>query len=198
MRIEETNVLRLRRPLERAGVGKPDIVIVCSDCAKIEAMRAKANMPAEAVATMFRNRGWKVDARGKNAICGKCQMTKSTTGPSPAARKSLAKATRLLSEYFDEEAGAFRDGWSDDAIAKEVGLSESAVAEWREDSFGPLRVPPEMARLEAEMLKVQKKVQTDLDEVRELVSGISREFGEKIAALRLELDEATKGRKHAA
>jgi hypothetical protein len=125
-------------------------------------------------------------------------MTKSTSGPSPAARKSLAKATRLLSEYFDEEAGAFRDGWSDDAIAKEVGLSESAVAEWREDSFGPLQVPPELARLEAEMLKVQKKVQTDLDEVRELVSGISREFGEKIAALRLELDEATKGRKRAA
>jgi hypothetical protein len=199
MKIDRAKVFHVRRELRSGSMGKPEVQIVC-DCGRTDAIRLNGNLSTAAAAHKFRNRGWQVDPGGTKATCRRCKTMKKTgsDAPSPAARRALAQANRLLLEHFDVEAGLYAEGWSDAKVAETVKLSEDAVADWREDGFGPLAVPPEIARIEADIKKLREKVQTDLDGARELISGISRDFVEKLASLHLEMKNATKGMKAAA
>jgi len=197
MRVDETNVFRLRRPLDRPNMGKPDIVIVCSACSRTDSIRAKGNLPPEAAANMFRNRGWRVDAGGKTATCKSCIMKKKANNPaqSPNAIRGQVAAVRLLDDHFDADAGRYVEGWSDEAIAEKVGLAVDAVESLRESAYGPLCVSPEVAKIETDIMATQKRFQDDLDQGRELLSSLSRDFGQQIASLRLRLEGTTKGQK---
>lgn len=72
--------------------------------------------------------------------------------PSPDARQKRRDAHELIALAFDLANGIYKDGYSDARIAKETGLSEDWVARRREDEFGPLKEPDELAALRAELV----------------------------------------------
>lgn len=82
------------------------------------------------------------------------QMTAKVTPitPTPSIVPTDAKAQRrdahaLIELTFDIGTGAYKDGYSDVRISKETGISETWVAKRREEEFGPLKVPDEIAEL---------------------------------------------------
>jgi hypothetical protein len=70
---------------------------------------------------------------------------------SDKARAAKREVVAWLNESFDVEAGRYKDGQSDATISKETGLSEAQVKELREDLYGPLKEPKELADLRADI-----------------------------------------------
>lgn len=76
---------------------------------------------------------------------------------SAAARKAHRAVIQWLEESFDEEAGAFKGGMSDASIAKETGAAVEYVAKVREEFFGPLKEPGELAAIRARIEELHDK-----------------------------------------
>lgn len=77
--------------------------------------------------------------------------------PTDAARKAKRDASTWIDEAFDIDTGRYRAGVSDKSIGEEVGLSEDAVAAIREDFFGPLKEPEEVAQWRSEIKAIRKQ-----------------------------------------
>ena len=63
------------------------------------------------------------------------------------AHKATAKMHQLLNLHFDGETGKFTDGWNDERISKESGMSITHVAEVRSVAYGDLKEPEELTSL---------------------------------------------------
>lgn len=74
------------------------------------------------------------------------------------ARKARREAMQWLSEAFDPDKGKYSAGVSDATIAKETALSEAAVAALREEFFGPIKEPAEIAAWRSEVASIREDV----------------------------------------
>lgn len=77
--------------------------------------------------------------------------------PSPASVEARAAKRQVISwldEGFDVEAGRFKEDVNDASIAKETGLSEAQVKALREDLYGPLKEPKEIADLRDDITRL--------------------------------------------
>lgn len=75
--------------------------------------------------------------------------------PSDAARKAKRLIYQALEDYYDDTKKAYRPGWSDVKIARELDVSPEFVRTIREESFGPISAPPELADLMAEAATIR-------------------------------------------
>jgi hypothetical protein len=83
--------------------------------------------------------------------------------PAPAASSDAARQARrllrlALEDYYDDRARCYRDGRTDASLAKEFGLSESAVAKIREEDYGPLERPTDLAGLIADVREAKRQI----------------------------------------
>lgn len=112
-------------------------------------------MSTEHVAGKFRRKGWLVADLGKH-ICPACRTKKAAkkkdealkeevivmaaaTERSPAAVSKLPELYMILGDAYDPMRKNYKEGWSDERIAKETGLSPDFVAKRREVDFGPVK-----------------------------------------------------------
>jgi len=73
-----------------------------------------------------------------------------------AAGKATRRVFQLLEDHFDEAEGRYKEGWGDDKIAKETGLSITAVHDHRVAAFGRIKPPSELKELKRELEEVQR------------------------------------------
>ncbi len=146
---------------------RPMQEIACSRCPNTDSISAAAGRrPPHTVARDFGRRGWRVVDAGKH-VCPACiaaeierrrapqpestamaPKPKESASPvpanenaghaSPAASDAIVNLYLLLSDHYDKARKAYAEGWDDDRVAKEAGLSPVVVAERREKDFGPL------------------------------------------------------------
>lgn len=146
---------------------RPVQEIACSRCPNTDSIGAAAGRrPPHTVARDFGRRGWRVVDAGKH-ICPACvaaeaarrkapQSERTAMAPKPkepaapvpanenaghasaAASDAIVNLYLLLSDHYDKARKAYAEGWDDDRVAKEAGLSPVVVAERREKDFGPL------------------------------------------------------------
>lgn len=82
----------------------------------------------------------------------------------PTSKQRLAIRTKL-DACFDDEAGCYLDGQSDQKIGEELKLPWSWVAKVREAAYGPIRVDAEVVALRGEITSLradQKKLAEEL------------------------------------
>lgn len=91
----------------------------------------------------------------------------------PTTGAALRKVFALLEDNFDADVGMYKDGWSDERIAKETQVSPNAVKEYRTSAFGKLKPPTEL-----------HKISQDLRELETLFLKTENEFREKIKDLK--------------
>jgi hypothetical protein len=60
--------------------------------------------------------------------------------PSPAAAMKITEVYMALSDAYDLAARGYRAGWTDERIARDLGVSVELVAKRREQDFGPVVV----------------------------------------------------------
>ena len=77
----------------------------------------------------------------------------------------------LLTTHFDDEAGAYPLGWSDQHIAELSGVPRVVVEQMREAAYGPIKVPAELLQL-----------RTECDELKQRLISLSKQTDETRAA----------------
>ncbi len=180
--------------------GRMVIRIECTDCsATADHPGSKVKPPA--AAKFFRQKNWEVDTNGRSAKCPRCNHMKAKSSDmksvSPDARKMQRAAYRLLEENFDEDTGCYAPGWSDAEIAKHCKLSESAVADLRNDAFGELTVDPALEAILDRVGEVETRWLTEKGELAEMIKTLDKETGQQLAALKVDLMAITKGHRPA-
>lgn len=104
-----------------------------------------------------------------------------------------ALVRNLLGGCFDEKAGQYSEGWSDQRVAREAGdLPHKLVADLRDLAFGPVRSVSEIEVLRADLAALEKKALDEIARVQAEVATFSAPFGMEIQRLRQRLDEANK------
>lgn len=129
------------------------IATLTCGCGATKDIRFRELAGAEQMDQKFRRAGWLLDP-SQCQTCAHPRKTKETplsTTPSPAAIRSQATMFRLLTDHFDADAGRFAEGWSDEKIAKDTGLSAQTVAAFRSEAFGAIKEPAEIAALAADI-----------------------------------------------
>lgn len=89
-----------------------------------------------------------------------------TPEPSSATREATPQQRTTIRNYldkhFDDAAGAYLDGMSDQKIADAVNIPRVIVERMRDAAYGPIKVDPEVQAIRAELaaLKVQAETLT--------------------------------------
>lgn len=139
--------------------------VICHQCGTSDEWRLSRIPPPDILKKHFIIRGWQLR---KKPVCPACQAQKKerpampAVSPQPAASDAMKKARRLiymaLEDYYDEAARRYREGHSDESIAKETGASLAVVRSIREADFGPLGPPSEFAALQAEVESLRARL----------------------------------------
>lgn len=143
--------------------------------------------PAEAVVKWAMRDGWRVDAYRRSAIrCPACQagatihhldqsppeqeiapvsstVTATAAPKPPLTPREPTQAERLkiravLDKHFDDGAGCWLDGFSDQKAGEACAVPWSLVTRIREAAYGPIRVDPEVAALRADMVQIARDI----------------------------------------
>lgn len=72
-------------------------------------------------------------------------------------RKLKRDILSWLEECYDEKNARYKDGFSDETVAKETGAAPKFVAQLREEFYGPMGEPEELARLRTEFAEFNRK-----------------------------------------
>lgn len=83
------------------------------------------------------------------------------------------KVREFLDRYFDEEKGFYNGGFSDESIARQVGVPFAAVAHLREIAYGPLKGDPELNDLREVLAQQRKELDGLLDRAGRLETSIA-------------------------
>lgn len=134
--------------------------LACSvdGCTETKEVRFRTLPGPEVIDRKYAVAGWKLDPAKCPEHARRRKETPMATKPSPDAIKAQVHMVRLLTDYFDTSTGRYAKDWSDKAIAEKTGMSEAAVAEYREAGFGPLREPEEVAQLRSDIQALEALV----------------------------------------
>lgn len=89
----------------------------------------------------------------------------AATMTSDAARVAKRAVMQWLDEAFDVAKGTYNAGVSDETIAKETGLSAGKVKELREEFYGSLREPSELAACREEIAAIKRHAEARIAEI---------------------------------
>lgn len=148
-------------------------------CPETLVYRTRILLPVDVIASKIANMGWRL---GSKSVCPNHHEREKPMPandahtaiaivpkpPSMDARAARRDALAWLDEAFNIEQGRFRAGVSDETIGKEVGLSADAVAQLREEFYGPIKRPAEYDAIKAEvddMVNAADKIRHDIDKL---------------------------------
>jgi hypothetical protein len=118
------------------------------------------------IARKFTNLGWDIDLRKGKHHCPECQMpipvkrqkpdvveltqddisqeeqmTEATVVPMPTSKPMSREDRRIifekLNEVYANEAVGYEAPWTDDKVARDLGIPRAWVTQMREENFGP-------------------------------------------------------------
>lgn len=100
-----------------------------------------------------------------------------------ATGQALRKVFNILEHNFDAVKGIYLNDYSDIRVAKETGISENAVKDYRTSAFGKLRPPTELEvlkqqcnDLETLYLKMDSEFRNTLKDIRQRMLQLQRKY----------------------
>lgn len=107
----------------------------------------------------------------------------TNTKQTPQTAKAVRRVFQILEDNFDCERGQFLQGYDDDRVAEETGISVNAVKEYRTNAFGKLSPPDDLTKakidldnLETAFLKIEGEFKGQIKELRQAVLKLQRKF----------------------
>jgi len=188
-----TNHQSFLQACDREGIGfvSRTFRIICA-CGRSEDRNSNGMaLPPDQVAKKFKQHGWVQKSR--IWTCLQCQLNErrksvkpAVVSPSPAqlaitvdkpAAPVIAPTTKqvlaigsLIEQYFNTSTGLYEASWSDDAVAKKLGLPRAMIEKVREEGYGPLKLPPELMSLKSE-----------IDTISAMIRDLSRRVSAELA-----------------
>ena len=93
--------------------------------------------------------------------------------PTLDAKAARREAHDRIAIYFDIASGQYGEGYSDQKIADETGVSVAWVKQRREEEFGPIKEPTEIAAMRGDLAKLISHV----DELRQRLDALVKKNG---------------------
>lgn len=165
-----------------AGQGGTSFVarLQCSNCPAVGERKLRAIMPPDQIDRKFQQLGWAIDPH----ICPEClshtykERSKMSAKPSPDAMRAQAQMITLLQTHFNVERGAFTKDWDDARVASTTGIAKPLVIEYREACFGPLKEPPELAAIRADIASLERLHQESVNSFTVEVASLRSRLGD--------------------
>lgn len=104
------------------------------------------------------------------------------TEPKPLTNDQRLKIRALLDKHFDDAAGRYLDGYSDQRIATEVDAPRVHVERIRDAAYGPVRVTPEVEAAEAAIKDLQGQAAGLWAQMEKFKADLSEAEGKMVAA----------------
>jgi hypothetical protein len=171
--------------------GRPQswFVVHCGACPATERIHLHVNMTPEAVKHKFRNRDWVIERH--HADGHRCPTCRRAAQPAPTSKKEtpvmannvtalpagsaapgsaavrdatpleMRRIFALVEGHFDEAKGCYTGGYTDERVARELGLPRALITRVREESGLKIKGNPEVIALRA-----------DIDGLKDLLSGL--------------------------
>jgi hypothetical protein len=194
------------------GHGKVRFVVRCSlpGCGKEDSMFHASLQDEQHLLTHFKKMGWvffrkqaqycstqhEREAREQQRVERKEEELKQPIPQPVPAIQSNAKVTRrvivALEEHFDDEKKLYRDGYSDERIAKEEDASIDFVKKYRRDAYGELAVDPEIAKLTEDIKAMEELFTSQLNTFSGQLQTLERSFAQQIGELKGRVDRLSK------
>ena len=175
----------------------------CCDCGVIGNLTVRTVPPPEYLDKRFAQRGWSLDPN----ICPECvdknkrakasakkeqkimtavnTKTNGTLSDNPVLKavsadthKATAKMHQMLGIHFDMDEGRYADGWNDERIAKESGISVIHVTEVRNIAYGELKEPEEITLLRREIKSLNDLIGETLIAAQKEVNALNKRVAE--------------------
>lgn len=160
----------------------------CPQCGGHDDIPLSTDLPPDVIAKKFRQKGWRVGGPSRDPkpiLCPTCvekrssrpsggamevidKMASNETAPANIQRIRM-KAGALIMDNWSEQRGRYSEGWSDERVSKETGLSEQAVKRMREQDLDFKRkVPKEIEDCETEIAALFDRLSVLETKVREI------------------------------
>lgn len=174
--------------------------MVCSECGAVGNVNFTNLPPPEMLDKKFLQKGWELDPnvcpdcvvkrKKAKAAAKKEQATMTTKTPgalsdnpvlkavSADTHKATAKMHQLLSLHFDPEEGHFAEGWDDERVSKESGISLTHVTEVRNIAYGELKEPEEITALRRDIKSLNDLIGETLVTAQKEVNALNKRVAE--------------------
>lgn len=155
--------------------------VECAQCGAHDRWRMTSVPEPAVIHRHFTRRGWQIK---RKAICPQCKsktkkeakpmvstakpIPQPAQVPNPELRERRREAHDLIAMSFNIGKGQYEEGYSDQRIAKETSMPEAWVRQRREEEFGPIKQPDEIAELRqqlASLTAMAADVSTRLDKI---------------------------------
>lgn len=185
--------------------------MTCSVCQFMGTVNYTRLPPPEMLDKKFVQKGWELDPnvcpdcivkrKKAKATANKEQMKMNNTAPkttgtlsdnpvlkavSADTHKATAKMHQLLTLHFDVDGGVFAEGWNDERISKESGISVAHVTDVRNIAYGELKEPEELTKLRADIKSLNDLItetlvaaQKEVNSLNNRVADICKKLGVK-------------------
>lgn len=180
-------------PRSKARCGR----ITCGECGEEGSVNFTNLPPPEMLDKKFVQKGWELDPN----VCPTCVIkrkkakaaakkeqqkmnttkTNSTLSDNPVLKavsadthKATAKMHQLLSLHFDADDGRFAEGWDDERISKESGISVTHVTEVRNIAYGELKEPEEITLLRKDIKSLNDLISETLIAAQKEVNALNK------------------------
>lgn len=176
--------------------------VACSECGEVGNINFTSLPPPEMLDKKFVQKGWELDPnvcptcvvkRKQAKAAAKKEQTKMNTTTKAAGtlsdnpvlkavsadtHKATAKMHQLLSIHFDADEGRFSEGWNDERISKESGISVVHVTEVRNVAYGELKEPEEITALRNEIKSLNELISETLVTAQKEVNALNKRVTE--------------------
>lgn len=131
----------------------------CAQCGGHQDWKSDRLYEPSAAVKRAKSQGWRI---AKRIVCPTCQthkekpimnasVTPLKSAQTPDVRQQRRDAHTMIELYYDLASSTYKDRYSDEKIAKETGLPKEWVAKRREDEFGPIKEPNDLAVIRQEV-----------------------------------------------
>lgn len=145
-------------------------VIRCATCDASHPFPIKARVfPLDALFRFGRERGWDMDRKGKHKCPGCKEKEKmqadvrTNTGASEQPPRQMdaqdrRRVFRAVDEAYDDVNHRYVPGYTDETVAKNLGVPRKWVEIIREENFGPAGVDPQIAAIITEVNRLDAEI----------------------------------------
>ena len=176
--------------------------MICSECGEVGTVNFTSLPPPEMLDKKFVQKGWELDPnvcptcvikRKQAKAAAKKEQVKMNAASKPNGtlsdnpvlkavsadtHKATAKMHQMLSLHFDADEGKYAEGWDDERISKESGISVVHVSEVRNIAYGEIKEPEEITLLRKEIKSLNELISDTLVHAQKEVNALNARIAE--------------------
>lgn len=176
--------------------------MICSDCGGVGSVNFTSLPPPEVLDKKFVQKGWELDPnvcptcvikRKQAKAAAKKEQVKMNAASKPNGtlsdnpvlkavsadtHKATARMHQMLSLHFDADEGKYAEGWDDERISKESGISVVHVAEVRNIAYGEIKEPEEITLLRKEIKSLNELISDTLVHAQKEVNALNNRIAD--------------------